>query len=351
MKLSAYCPSLLFLPNCDPWADNAGRLKVLRELKNLGSVIMKAFIKASEVWSPNANTMELEFANGDYGEMLEFKSVSERTVFKFDEGLPGKAWSQARPIILNKLDGSYFKRQAAAEAAGITSAIALPIFAGQYLQAVLVLLCGDDEAVAGAIELWHCDNKNSFDMNLLDGYFGQLDHFEFLSRHTAFRKGIGLPGLVWESGMPKIMPDLGLSHRFIRSKGATEAGITTGLGIPFFYDRDQSYVMTFLSALGTPIAPQMELWGPTYDGSGLMFLSGHCENNFDLNEQYSNVKIHKAEGILGRTLLTGMPCITTNIEEVQFKQNIAAKEFHRSSLITFPVIQDGWCKCVVALYG
>lgn len=311
---------------------------------------MNAFIKAFEIWAPLKQSTVLEFVQGEYGHLKNFKAVSENTTFAYDKGLPGKTWAAGHPIILTDLQDSYFERSEAAQAAGISAAIGLPVFAGQCLQAVLVFLCGDDDEVAGAIELWHCDENESHDLDFVDGYFGKLDHFEFLSKHTSFRKGVGLPGIVWESAMPKIFTDLGHSHRFVRSADATESGITSGLGIPFFYQPNQAYVMTFLSALGTPIARQIELWVPAHDNSGMMFMEGYAQNNFDLNVQYKGKIITRGEGVLGRTFLTGMPEICKDENEIYFQGNDAAKEFNMQSLISFPVLHNGVCESVVALY-
>lgn len=312
---------------------------------------MKPFIKACEIWAPSRSGLELEFVTGHYGDLVRLKEVSEKKAFHYDQGLPGKAWASRHPIVLDDLQNSYFERSQEAAESGITTAIAMPVFAGQCLLAVMILFCGDDNDVAGAIELWHCDEKVSYDLEFLSGYFGKLDHFEFLSKHTSFRRGTGLPGIVWESRMPKLLPDLGRSHRFIRSESAAEAGITTGLGIPFLDIFQNIYVMTFLSALGTPIARQIELWTPSFDNTFLLFTDGCTVNQFDLIEQYREVHIPQGEGVLGRTFLTGMPEISTDPDQVMFSKNIAAREFNMTSMITFPVLENGFCKCIVALHS
>jgi hypothetical protein len=116
--------------------------------------------------------------------------------------LPGKAWASGHPIILKEFENSYFRRTDAAKAVGLTCGVAMPVMAGDLLMAVVVLFCGDDDAHIGAIELWHNDPDTSYEMRLVDGYFGTADMFEFNSRHTRFPRGYGLPGGVWKSNMP-----------------------------------------------------------------------------------------------------------------------------------------------------
>jgi len=224
---------------------------------------MKTFIRAVEVWVPSVDRSILEFGGGLYGTATRFAAISRSLCFGRGEGLPGQAWEQGRPIILKQFDGSYFKRTAAAHAEGITCGIAVPIFAGDFLTSVLVMFCGDDEAHAGAIELWRNDPTVSTDMRLVDGYYGTTaDTFEFMSRRTSIRRGNGLPGMAWESQAPVFFEDLGKSARFLRADSATKVGINRGYALPCSVQRDESYVMTFLSALGTPIARRFEMWVP-----------------------------------------------------------------------------------------
>src|SRR6266481_7596482 len=114
---------------------------------------MKAFIRVAEIWVPTEDGSALRFLDGLYGPLDEFRAVSETMRFARDEGLPGKAWASGHPIILKQFENSYFKRTEAAKAVGLTCGVALPVFAGQQLNAVLVLFCGDDESHIGAIEL------------------------------------------------------------------------------------------------------------------------------------------------------------------------------------------------------
>ena len=205
---------------------------------------MKTFIRAVEVWVPSTDRSMLEFGGGLYGTATRFAALSRTLCFGRGEGLPGQAWEQGRPIILKAFDGSYFRRTAAAHAEGITCGIALPIFAGDFLTSVLVIFCGDDEAHAGAIELWHNDPAASSDMTLVDGYYGTTaETFEFMSRRTTIRRGNGLPGMAWESGTPVFFEDLGKAARFLRADTAQKVGINRGFAIPCAVQKAENHVV------------------------------------------------------------------------------------------------------------
>src|SRR6516162_6833287 len=104
----------------------------------------RTFVRVAEIWVPTKDGTKLQFLDGLYGSLSGFRAVSEPMRFGFDEGLPGKAWAAGHPIILKRFEGSSFERAEAAKAVGLTCGVAAPVFAGDRLMAVLVLLCGDD---------------------------------------------------------------------------------------------------------------------------------------------------------------------------------------------------------------
>ncbi len=312
---------------------------------------MKNFIRAIEVWVPSSDRSILEFGGGLYGTATRFAAVSKNLCFGRGEGLPGQAWEQGKPIILKAFDGSYFRRTAAAHAEGITCGIAVPIFAGDFLTSVLVMFCGDDEAHAGAIELWHNDPAVSNDMLLIDGYYGTTaDTFEFMSRRTTIRRGNGLPGLAWEAGAPVFFEDLGKSARFLRADSATKVGINRGYAIPCPIPADQNYVMTFLSALGTPIARRFELWVPDAKRERLLFQGGFCEAGGVLKPAPHGPSFERGQGTIGKAFLTGVPALTDNAASEPAGFGAAAAEAGLASLAAIPVIEGGRLKAVVGWY-
>jgi hypothetical protein len=302
---------------------------------------MKTFIKVIEIWIPDKERTQLEFGSGLYGPLTEFKSASEQQHFAFDEGLPGKAWAAGHPVVLTRFEQSYFKRTVAAQKAGLTCGIALPIFSGDFLLAVVVFLCGDDEDHAGAIEVWCNDPANGDTLHVMDGYYGTLEHFENISRQFNMPKGEGLPGLAWATGMPVLMEDISKLTEFSRAADAQQAGITTGLGIPVVNSNDQTYVMTFLSAKATPIAKRIQIWIP--EGKQLVCRQGHSKNSNNLAEMFETITVNKGVGALGRVWLTGMPIISGNQEESEYKPELD----NLSSMLAIPVIEQGRLKAIV----
>jgi hypothetical protein len=316
---------------------------------------MKTFIRVVELWVPDRTRTRLEFGGSlCAAELSEFRALSENAMFAYGEGLPGKAWAAGHPIVLTKFADSYLKRPDEAKEAGLTCGVALPIFAGEFLTAVMVLFCGGDEKHVGAIELWHNDPEQSHELSLVDGYYGTAETFEFNSRHTRFPRGFGLPGRTWKAGTPLIIKDLKNSKGFLRREEASEIGISCGVGIPYKRSSDQTsdqiWVMTLLSAQATPIAQRFEIWAPNEARNALVFRSGDCSRNTDLDALYASKTISKGEGCIGGAWATGMPAINENLKHDESVVASLACASGMNQIVVLPVIENALLKAVLAWY-
>ncbi|MEF2070610.1 GAF domain-containing protein [Consotaella aegiceratis] len=300
----------------------------------------RPFVEVTEVWVPEGD--RLVWSSGNYGALASFAAASEKHSFAKGEGLPGKAWAEARPVVLKGFDGSYFLRADAAKAVGLTSAVAVPIFRGPDLKAVVVVLCADDEDRTGAIEIWRADNGL---MMLDDGYYGAAKHFEWVSQHTHFPRGQGLPGGVWAANTPMLMRDLGSGYRFIRADSAGKAGLTTGLGLPIPVPGDPTYVLTLLSARGTPIAHRFELWSvpgaKTGSSKDAVLTDGICQREGPLWTDEEEPRVAPWQGTIGQVLGSGIPVVKVD------KAGLAAGY---ASMVAVPIYRDGAIAHVVAWY-
>ncbi|WP_295511620.1 GAF domain-containing protein [uncultured Sulfitobacter sp.] len=303
------------------------------------------FIQVAEVWIPKDGV--LVYAGGDYNGLDSFEAASRQSQFAKGEGLPGRAWAEARPVVLRAFDGSYFKRTQAARDAGLTSAVAVPVFDGETLKAVLVVLCSSDAARIGAIEVW-TDDKDGLLM-LDDGYYGAAEEFEFVSQHTYFPKGQGLPGGVWAAKAPILMRDLGSGYKFIRASAAGKAGLTTGLGLPVPVPGMRTYVLALLSALGTPIARRFEIWAtPKGQAGKAQLIDGICEregalwrdNGDGVHDEAPTATAWK--GVVGQVLGSGLPVVA---------RSTAGLPAGYTTFIGLPIYQNGALSHIVACYN
>jgi hypothetical protein len=312
---------------------------------------MKTFIRATEVWVLNHDGSYLELASADYGDMTSLQEVSATMRFAYDEGLPGKAWSQGHPIILKHLQGSYFKRAEAAREWGLTCGIALPVFSGEFIKAVIVLLCGDDEQHVGAIEIWHNDASAGADMNLHDGYYGSADLFAWRSSVTSFRKGVGLPGKTWANNRPSFLTNLVDPERFLRHEGAVRAGLTKGLALPFLQNSRHAYIVALLSARGTPIARRFEIWTPNpANPERLKCEAGDCDIDPEFISAYAELGVARGDGVIGQVWLSGLPVVSSLPVPQPSIAEINAEKAGLNTIVALPMIYQGQLTNIVSWY-
>ena len=304
---------------------------------------MKTFIKVTEIWIPDKSRTQLEFGSGLYGNLTDFKADSAHQKFAYNEGLPGKAWAEGHPIVLSQFEDSYFKRTLAAKNAGLTCGIALPIFSGEFLMAVVVFLCGDDKDHAGAIEVWHQPLNTDKTLSVMDGYYGTLQNFETISRKLSVSKDQGIAGMTWQTGMPVLIEDIGSGDNFVRAKEAQAEGITAGISIPVYNNPDKPYVMTFLSAKATPIAKRIQIWIPNTQGTQLICQQGFSKDTNDLAAIFETLPVTKGIGALGRVWLTGIPIITGDNES-----DYSPELDNLSTMLAIPVIENGHLKAIIS---
>jgi hypothetical protein len=313
---------------------------------------MKTFIRAVEIWIPNKDGL-LEFGEARYERGLEeFREISELAVFAHGEGLPGMAWAARHPIILTDLVDSYFRRADEARMLGLSCAVAIPIFAGDVLKAVVGLFFGRDvDDAVGAIELWHNEADHSHELSLVDGYYGAADAFAFNSRQMKFPRGYGLPGRAWKADAPIVIAGLGESPQFLRARDAAESGIGFALAIPYTPNDKSTWIITFLSSFDTPFARRFEIWKTAAAGDCLTFDSGYCAGGADLAKIFAGQAVKKGEGCLGGCLATGMPAVIGNLGQDKCGPAAAATKAGLKEAVVLPVFRGTELQSVIAMYS
>ena len=233
---------------------------------------MSSLVEIVEVWTPDDAGHVLEFAGGLYERAPEFGAISRGQCFGRGEGLPGRVWEAARPMLMHELTGPSFVRSAAAARAGLSAALGMPLWDEDRVVAVVVFFLVRKPAQAGGIEIWHNDPRITGDMTLLDAdYAGeQSQSLGAASRETYLPRGSGLPGLAWQSGQTVFMPQLAQEPRFVRSDAAQAAGLCMGLAIPCASVSVKAYVVAMLGAASHPIAKRLESWTWPENGSVLL---------------------------------------------------------------------------------
>ena len=316
---------------------------------------MTTFVRVVEVWVPSADGRLLELAGGLFDAAPAYGALSRDMCFGRGEALPGRAWDEGCPQLLPRLEGSYFKRTTAAQAAGLTCAAAVPIFIGERLTSVVVLLCGDEPTQVGAVELWQNDPRVTSDLKLADGYFGATDPaVEALTRDGSLPRGAGAPGLAWQRESAVFIDNVGDSSHFLRSQVAARAGILRALAIPCTSQDRMSWVLSLLSSSGTPIARRFESWIVHHGAGGA---EPHLQRGFGFCEVQGRLTLNGASsmplagpGAVADVARTGVAQAASGPAALGAMSAADAQATGVRSVLAIPVIGDAAVTEVVALY-
>ena len=310
------------------------------------NAVAQAFLQGTEVWVPDGDVLRLH--SGAYRGSSEFARVSAIKSFRIGEGLPGSVWGTQAPQVWTELK-THFVRQELAQLSGIEAAVGFPIFKGDELSAVVVLLCGNRSTTGGCVEIWEANH----DLRLLDhvgGYYGNLERFGAMSKLLQFQMGAGLPGIAWERGVPQLVEDEGRSTAFVRGSIAREYGIEGGMAIPIFRKKQLNHVLVLLSTHQTPIARAFEVWVPTPSREGLVLQNSAYTAGLDSFETASKgLELKKGQGLPGSVLQTGLPAVFDHLRGPRFVREDAAREVGLEVGIGIPVMDGENVRAVACL--
>ena len=147
---------------------------------------------------------------------------------------------------------------------------------------------------------------------------------------------------------PVFLPDLGRGAGFLRGDSATKVGINRGLALPCATPGHEQFVLAFLSAMGTPIAPRMEIWRADGDGRTLTLRDGFCETAGPLlNDGESAPRLEPGQGSIGLCWLNGTPGIAS---ELASEPGPGGRTAGLTSMVVIPVLADARFVAAVALY-
>ncbi|MCA9709717.1 MAG: GAF domain-containing protein [Myxococcales bacterium] len=201
-----------------------------------------------EVWSPTYDGSMLAWHSGFYGPLSEIRDLRVATRFSPGEGLPGRAWKNRRPELVTKLTltTDNFIRQEVAQGAGLTTGLSLPIMQGPYLKSVVTLLSTAEMPFGQVVELWE-PNEDGTRLVRRDGYYGRFGKFYDEEADRTFELGEGLPGQVWESGMPQLIAPLDRDSGFSRYQAAQSSDLSVAIGIPVIDNEKVTSVVLLLA--------------------------------------------------------------------------------------------------------
>ncbi len=140
--------------------------------------------------------------------------------------------------------------------------------------------------------------------------------------------------MAWKTESPVFLEDLGKGSGFLRQDSAVLVGINRGMAIPCSTIDGSSHVLTFLSALATPIALRFEVWQPNPGSASL-----HRSFSFSEESGSQDNTVLPAAGTahqpqynpIEQAFATGIPVV-------------------QDPMIAIPIAPSGQASAVMALY-
>lgn len=300
-----------------------------------------------EVWTPNQDGSALEHCGGSYGEFEGLRLLSEETRFAWGSGLPGMVLASQAPVVLNRVRTANFVRAESARAAGLTAGIGLPVVAGDVVRSVLTILTSR-ESTNFVCEIWRGDDARS-ELRLRDGFYGKYCGFQSISAITRFSYGQGLPGKVWNSGMPHVIENLGASPEFLRASDARQGGLYTGIGFPVATGNGMQVVL-LLSSKQAPLFKACEIWKPSDHGGTLELVEAAYGDLHDLRPSAAGIPLAPSKGIAGRVWASRSALVVNDLAKVEPLRTHQAIDAGVTTAIGYPIHRDDKVCAVVVLF-
>ena len=216
-------------------------------------------IQYAEVWVPSDDRSFLQRQSTVRSGSETQRARSDSTPAMADSGLVFST-AQSKSVTILQEEPSHLLDQISEQAEiDLNCVVTIPVCSRQQCRGVVVLGLGTGY---GAAELWQRDDRD--ELAVKAAHYSGLPSFEFITRHTKFPKGAGVPGRVWSGGRAIIGNNLQNNASFIRSFGNDPATVTDTVGIPVGLTGGYpKSVLLLLSTLQSPLAREVQLW--SYD--------------------------------------------------------------------------------------
>ena len=313
-------------------------------------------LAAAEHWRYDAAAARLELDSAFYGEHGPLRDAGESI-----NGRPGNRegafesiLTDGVPRIVTDFGEMGFLHQEAAGLCGLGAAAMLPQTEGESVVGVTVLYFRAD--VKAAVELWS-GTRGRFELSLAEAYHPGLERFSRISRHVNFPRGAGLPGMCWETGLARIVPDVSTAKGFLRSSGAGSDGLGVGLGVPLMHRTELRAVLLLISGARRPVAAVHEVWVQDPADEGRLIRSqGVYGGHVTLAEASRGQTFTAAgeSGLIGGAWATGRPVLLDGAEAMAEAGMARLDGVHEAGLrwaVALPVVAVGRVRCVVTMLG
>jgi GAF domain len=197
-------------------------------------------------------------------------------------------------------------------------------------------------------EIWVPD-ESGHRLILQSGCYGQAKEFRSVSEAMEFRKGVGLPGRVWEAGRPIVLNHFRGSG-FLRADAAARAGLVAGLGFPVYRGGSCVAVCLLLFGGSEPQSSVFEVWAPEAASGELALVSGYHGQLDAFRRLSALMKIPPGVGLPGRVWEGRAPILLDRLDDSgAFFRAAAAETYGLSMGLGLPVFSEGTLSSILLM--
>jgi len=216
--------------------------------------------------------------------------------------------------------------------------VAYPVVDRQRITSVVLMELAIESQTTAGVEVWTSRPGRS-ELGLGASRYAGLEHFGRLSRHVCFPRGSGVPGLAWDTGLPRLVEHVAESSDFMRRSGAESAGLDMALGIPISKGHQLLAVLLLLSSRDRPLARATELWLPGKRGDSLRLAcsSGVYRDAEHVARASRRLDRPAGDGWIGRAWATRCPQIVSDPSAAALQRDGAAED-GLSTALAIPIL-------------
>ena len=269
-------------------------------------------VKGIEIWSPSPDGSHLALQQASYRDAYALQDASQGMTFEKGEGLPGRIWDQRSPAFLKELITTAFVRSDVADAAGVTTAVGLPIFCEGRIQSIVLLLLDSRHQMKAAFESWQFDS-NAGGLRLAAGTYINCERLRRSSEFLVLPYGEGLAGVAAEDSRPYVGARFSDDANVVRGIALAGEQLISGVAVPLTDSgAPTSDIFILLNSQTTQMFSLLQLWKPSPDGRDLKLAAEFVDGVASLSSQTSAVTSRPDRGIAGDAWMKRSPVVAGN---------------------------------------
>ena len=235
-------------------------------------------------------------------------------------GQRNKDIAEALGLTIRAVEHRRFRLMEKLGASSVAELIATAVTARFYEQnhsfsrtPTLPSLVEDQRATVKGLEVWSFNGEGR-KLILEACVYRHASWLDRASQSMGFERGVGLPGKVWETQQAVFMNSLE-DDGFLRVHPATQAGITTGIGIPFFSNGQLKSVIVILMDCREDVSAVWESWTFQVQSERMRLNDGAFINCEKLKRLSEFVELPLGTGIAGLIAEQKLPFAASRFSE------------------------------------